>query len=405
MQASSPAPQSHKTTLRLIALAAFGSLAAMRICDTMLIALGLEFNVTTGAASQVVSSYAIAYGVMQLFYGPLGDRIGKVRVIALATFACALASIMTALAGSFELLVLSRALMGAAAAGIVPLSIAWVGDTVSYERRQETLASLMGATLSGMMAGQWFGGYAAQTLGWRTAFYVLAAIFLLAAAVLHFNTSAERQAHAASTAARLSLLAYLRNSARLFKRPRVRWVLGVSTLEGALAYGTLAFMPSRLVEHFGYSPAGAGSIMLLFGLGGLLYSQLAKRWLALLGEQGLALTGGTLFACCLMLLAWSQQPWLGALGCFMAGLGLYMMHNTMQTQATQMAPESRGSAVTLFACVLFMGQSLGILAIAASFDRGLVAPTFGVAGVAVLALGTWISRNVQGRAGIASARS
>ena len=74
-------------TLRLIGLVAFCSMASMRICDPMLIDLGREFGVSTGDASRVVSTFAIAYGLMQLIYGPLGDRIGKLRVIVLASFA------------------------------------------------------------------------------------------------------------------------------------------------------------------------------------------------------------------------------------------------------------------------------------------------------------------------------
>jgi predicted MFS family arabinose efflux permease len=386
-----------KTTLRLIGLAAFGSLAAMRICDAMLIALGAEFHVTTGDASKVISAFAVAYGVLQLFYGPLGDRIGKVRVVCFATFACALFSLVTALSPTLDLLILSRAAMGAAAAGIVPMSIAWVGDNVPYEKRQETLARLMGATLSGMMEGQWLGGYAAQHLGWRLAFMVLAAIFLLAAAVLYRNTVAERNEPLPQASSAMTLPAYFRNSLRLIGMPRVRWVLGVTALEGALAYGSLAFIPSRLVEHFGFSPSSAGAVMIFFGVGGLLYSQFARRWLALLGEKGLARLGGLLFALCLMVLAWAHLPWLAAGSCFFAGLGLYMLHNTLQTQATQMAPESRGSAVTLFACSLFLGQSCGIFLIAACLDHGLLAGALSVAGVGLLLLGAWISRHLQAR--------
>ncbi|MEO5737032.1 MAG: MFS transporter, partial [Variovorax sp.] len=278
-----------------------------------------------------------------------------------------------------------------------PLSIAWVGDSFAYAQRQETLARLMGATLTGMIAGQWFGGYAAQVVGWRTAFVVLAALFLVAASVLHLKTGSERQSHRAGTTNKVSLPTYFRNTLRLLHVRRVRWVLLVTALEGALAYGSLAFVPSRLVERFGFTPASAGGVMLVFGIGGLLYSQLAKRWLALLGEQGLALVGGTLFASCLLLLAWTQLPWVAAGSCFLAGMGLYMLHNTLQTQATQMAPESRGSAVTLFACVLFLGQSCGILVIAAGLDRGLLAPMFAGAGIAVLGLGGWISRHVNPR--------
>jgi predicted MFS family arabinose efflux permease len=42
------------------------------------------------------------------------------------------------------------------------------------------------------------------------------------------------------------------------------------------------------------------------------------------------------------------------------GVGFYMMHNTLQVTATQMAPAARGSAVSLFALCLFTGQSVGV---------------------------------------------
>ena len=170
--------------LRLVGLAAFCSMASMRVCDPMLVELSREFQVTTGDASAVIAAFAVAYGVLQLVYGPLGDRLGKVRVIIAATAACALFSALTALAPTFTVLVLARAAMGAAAAGIIPLSMAWIGDQVAYEQRQETLARLMAATVTGMMAGQWFGGFATETLGWRTAFGVLAVMFFAAAALL-----------------------------------------------------------------------------------------------------------------------------------------------------------------------------------------------------------------------------
>jgi len=390
------------STLRLIGLVAFCSMASMRICDPMLIELGREFGVSTGSASKVVSTFAIAYGLMQLIYGPLGDRIGKLRVIVLASFGCALFSGMTALAPSFDLLVLSRVAMGAAAAGIVPLSIAWIGDQVAYDQRQETLARLMGATLSGMMAGQWFGGVAVQSLGWRSAFMVLSVLFLCAAVVLYRNVRHQPdplpQSAQAAAGSPMPMSAYLRNTLRLLQLPRVRWVLGVTAIEGALAYGTLAFVPSRLIGAFGLSSASAGGVMVLYGVGGLLYSQLARRWLSLLGEKGLARLGGSLIGAGLLVLAWANQPWLAIGSCFLAGLGFYMLHNTLQTQATQMAPASRGTAVSLFACVLFLGQSLGVLVVALCADQGGLAWAFSAVALGMLLLGAMVARNVQGRA-------
>ncbi|MDD0837604.1 MFS transporter [Curvibacter sp. HBC61] len=386
-------------TLRLIGLAAFGSMASMRICDPMLVALGQDFQVSTGEASRVIASFAVAYGTLQLFYGPLGDRLGKVRVIVLATCACSLFSAITALAPTLDTLVLSRAFMGASAAGIIPLSMAWIGDQVSYDKRQETLGRFMGATVTGMMAGQWFGGVAAEHLGWRWAFAVLAVIFFLAAVTLARKTGALRRGsvHGGQGGA-VSLAQSVRNSVALLRIPRVRWVLGVTAVEGALAFGTLAFVPSRLVSAFGFSASAAGGVMILYGVGGLLYSQFVSRWLRLLGERGLALTGGTLMAVALAALAWVPVAEVAVGACFLAGLGFYMLHNTLQTQATQMAPHARGSAVTLFACLLFLGQSLGVLLVAWSVDRGGLSMALGGAGLALLALAAWVSRRVAPRA-------
>ena len=391
--------------LRLIGLAAFSSMASMRVCDPMLVALAEEFRISTGEAAAVVAAFAVAYGVLQLVYGPLGDRLGALRVIIGATAACAVFNAVTAMAPGFTVLVVARAAMGAAAAGIIPLSMAWIGDQVPYAQRQETLARLMGATVTGMMAGQWFGGFATETMGWRAAFAVLSVLFAVTAALLwrHVRAAnatpqalARSQADAAGRPA-FSLGGYVASTVALLRVPRVRWVLAVVAIEGALAFGTLAFVPARMVDGFGLSASAAGGAMVLYGVGGLLYSVFARRWLAWLGERGLALAGGALIAAGLLLLAWPPVVAWAVLGCFLAGLGFYMLHNTLQVQATQMAPEARGTAVSLFACLLFLGQSTGVLIVAFGVDRGWLPPMFTAAAVGVIVLGVTVSRRVQAR--------
>ncbi|MFM7024599.1 MAG: MFS transporter, partial [Limnohabitans sp.] len=353
-------------------------------------------QVSVGEASRVISAFAVAYGCLQLFYGPLGDRIGKLRVINVAVLACAVFSAITAMASDFQLLVIARIAMGASAAGIIPLSMAWLGDQVSYDRRQETLAKLMSATVTGMMAGQWFGGWAAESLGWRTAFAVLSCMFAVTCITMFVRMGAQRRAgpvHAEGSYWQAAL-----GSLRLLRIPRVRWVLTVTGLEGALAFGTLAFVPSQLVQHFHLSASLAGGLMALYGIGGLLYSQMARRWLGWLGERGLARLGSSLVGLGLLLLAWTQHVGWAALGCLGAGLGFYMLHNTLQTQATQMAPEARGSAVTLFACMLFFGQSTGVLVAAQTVDHGGLDWAYTAAALGIVVLGRVIARHVNARA-------
>lgn len=388
-------PADERQHLTLLGLAGFASMASMRICDPMLVVLGQEFQVSTGDASAVVSVFAVVYGVLQLFYGPLGERFGKLRVVSLAVSACAVFSAITALSVNLPMLVVLRGFMGAAAAGIIPLSMAWVGDQVPYERRQETLAKLMSATVLGMMSGLWFGGFAADTVGWRSAFVLLAAMFGVAAVLLlrRLRQQAKRQAQLVPVAVP-GLWAAFRLTGQLLGTPRVRWILTVTAAEGALVFGAMAFMPTHLHQQFGLSVVAAGSVMMLYGVGGLLYSQMARRWLAWLGERGLVRTGASLVVVGLLVLAWGSGVWLGMLACLMTGLGFYMLHNTLQVQATQMAPAARGSAVTLFACSLFFGQSTGVLLMAQSVDLGWLAYAFTAAAVGVSGLGVLVYRLV-----------
>ncbi|MEK7344526.1 MAG: MFS transporter [Pseudomonadota bacterium] len=385
--------QSERSSLRVMGLAGFASMASMRMCDPMLVVLGQEFQVSTGEASRVVSAFAVAYGVLQLFYGPLGDRFGKLRVVSLAVLACAVFSAITSMASDLTLLVVMRAFMGAAAAGIIPLSMAWIGDQVAYDRRQETLAKLMGYTVTGMMAGLWFGGFAAEHLGWRSAFAAVSALFAIAAFMLWRKLRHLPAPTAAAGAS--SFIAYFASTLQMLRVPRVRQVLTVTAIEGALVFGAMAFIPTHLHQQFGMSVVFAGSVMMLYGVGGLFYSQLARRWLGWLGgERGLVKTGTASIVLGLLLLAWAHQPVWGMLGCLATGFGFYMLHNTLQVQATQMAPASRGTAVTLFACLLFFGQSSGVLLMAASVDRGWLPAAFSLAALGVAGLGLAISRLV-----------
>ncbi|HEX6137754.1 MAG TPA: MFS transporter, partial [Casimicrobiaceae bacterium] len=172
MHAGAPARQ-----LALLSSAAFASMVSMRICDPLLPALAHDFATTTGRAAQVISAYAIAYGVLQLVYGPLADRYGKFRVVSLAVLACAACNLAAAWSPSLGALIALRAAIGGAAAAVIPLTMAWIGDAVAYERRQEALARLLGATVIGMIVGQWAGGFFADTLGWRSVFVALALLF------------------------------------------------------------------------------------------------------------------------------------------------------------------------------------------------------------------------------------
>ncbi|MEO6625327.1 MAG: MFS transporter, partial [Burkholderiaceae bacterium] len=163
----STAPVFHSTvsarTFLLMSFATFSSMASQRICDAMLPELSREFGVGLAEAAQVISVFAVVYGVLQLIYGPLGDRLGKFRVIAWATLGCSIGNLMAVLSSSLEMLLVSRALVATGAAAIIPLTLAWIGDVADPRKLQETIAQVGLGTTLGIGCGQVIGGILTDT--------------------------------------------------------------------------------------------------------------------------------------------------------------------------------------------------------------------------------------------------
>lgn len=347
-----------RQVILLLALAGFASMASMRVTDAMMPALAGVFDRPVADVAQNITVFAIAYGVMQLCYGPLGDRHGTLRVIALATLACALGALGSALSGSLSTLLVFRTLSGATAAAIIPLSMAWVGDNVPYTERQVTLVHMLSGSVLGAITGQILGGLLAETLGWRSAFILLTGMFVVAGGLLMATLHRRPDlAPARATSGNIDFASKLRGILAIAKARRI---LVLVFLEGIAAFGAIAFVASHLHERLGISLTLAGLIVALFGAGGLAFAALAKPLVGRLGEQGLALYGGALMAVGFGLQALSVHVASAMAGAFAAGLGFYMMHSTLQLNATQMAPKARGTAMAVFAGCLFLGQSVGV---------------------------------------------
>lgn len=388
-----------RRTITLLAVAGFVSAAAIRVCDPMLPALAREFATTTGHAAQTVTVYAVAYGVLQFFYGPVGDHYGKLKVIAGATLACALGSAGAATATSLGWLVGWRALSGATGAGIIALALAWIGDAVPYERRQATLARFMTGSILGMAAGQLIGGTFTDIVGWRGAFAFLATSYVVVGSLLLIELrrmdSIRRAADA--SAPRSDSLRIVQQTRLVLDIAWARTILALVCVEAILFFGPVAFIPSYLHARFGVSLGAAGAIASAYGLGGVAYTLVAKRLIARLGERGLA-TGGGLVLCASFAAVLIGPGWAWSLGAtFALGFGFYMLHITLQANATQMAPRARGTAVSLFAAAMYLAQATGIALASAVVDRAGAAWLFAGAAIALPLVGAGFARLIRDR--------
>ena len=368
-------------------------MALQRICDPMLPELSRVFHAPISEVSQVISFFAITYGLMQLFYGPVGDRFGKCRVVMLATIACSVGSLLSALSTNLAFLVAARVGTALAGAAIIPLSLAWVGDVVHYEQRQETLARVGLGTMLGITAGQLFGGLLTDTLGWRWAFALMAAAFATVSFLL-WQQLKHLQSEVHPTHAPVGFFKQLKQVAH---NAWARTFLSLALIEGGTVFGVLAVTAAHLHQVHHISLTLAGGTSALFGLGGMAYMASAKITIRRLGEVGLAKYGGVGFAGAFLVIAFSPWWQLALPSCFVAGFSFAMFHNTMQAKATQLLPQARGTGVTLFAGFMFLGQSLGVLVLAELFNHVSSPYVLGVDALVVGAVGLFLSRAIAAR--------
>ena len=374
--------------LLALAAAAFVSGANLRLFDALLPNVAEDFGVPPTTASIVVTAFTLAYGLFQIVHGPLGDRVGKLRVIGGATLIAAAASLGCAFAPTLSSLAALRFATGIGAAAIVPLSLAWIGDNTSYEKRQATLGRFLSFILMGQILGPAVGGALAEYISWRRVFDVMAAVFLVVSVVLFTVDWHTRPMPGAEAKPHGNVW---RNYAAVLNDRWVRIVILTVFLEGGLFYGAFAYTGAYLKERFGLSYLLIGGMLAGFGVGGVIYSLSVKWLLARLGEKGFVRLGGALMFVCMAILP-PLPWWQAAIPVFIvAGFGFYMFHNTLQTRATEMAPQMRGTAIAVFAFFLFMGQAGGVALCGVAISFLHYGWTFAINGVCLGILGYWFA--------------
>jgi predicted MFS family arabinose efflux permease len=264
--------------------------------------------------------------------------------------------------------------------------MAYVGDVTPADRLQPVLGRYMSGQILGQLSGQAAGGILGDLFGWRQVFFILAALFAVATVALVaelVRNPLTRVQRSATQPARGVMAGY----ALVLGNPWARVVVGLVALEAAFMWGTFAYVGADLHLRFGLSFTLIGACVGMFGVGGLIYAATVQGLVNRLGQPGLAIGGGLLLGLAFLTLAIAPAWWLAPPAIGAIGLGFYMLHNTLQTNATQMTPEARGTAVALFSSAIYLGQTAGVAAVALVIDRTGAVPVLLVSAVLLPVIG------------------
>lgn len=267
----------------------------------------------TGTQTQLsLTAALIGLGLGQMFFGPLSDRIGRRKPLALSLLLFIFSSAMCAVTQDIHLLIGWRFLQGFAGAGGSVLS-----RSIARDRYQGTLLTQFFAllmTVNGIapVLSPVLGGYIITAFDWRILFWTMAGIgavlLVLSLTVLHETLPAK----SASTAQQPKGTPVLKN------RRFMRYCL----IQAFMMAGLFSYIGSSSFVIQSEYAMSAMQFSLLFGLNGigliiaaLIFSRLARRFSAealLRGGQLLAVT----FAAITLLFAWLPLPTLALVGLF-----------------------------------------------------------------------------------------
>ena len=194
---------------------------------------------------------------------------------------------------------------------------------------------------------------------------------------------------------------FISDYSAVLRSPWARAVIALAFIEYAAMFGAFTYVGADLHLRFGVSFTLVGLFVATFAIGGLIYSFSVRVLVERLGPVGLVTAGGALMALAFVTLAFEPTAFTAPVAITCIGLGFYMLHNTLQTNATQMTPEARGTAVAIFSSALYLGQTLGVAIYGAIFDRFSAVPVFLIAAAVLLALGLWVARALRRQAAAA----
>lgn len=129
----------------------------------------------TGANDQqlIIVSYMLGFGISQLFYGPLTDRFGRRPVLFLSLAFYSVAALMCAFAPSFEMLIATRAFMGASAGGSRVVAVSAARDLYAGRQMAKVMSLVMIVFMSAPIFAPFLGQMLLLFMPWQGIFWVL----------------------------------------------------------------------------------------------------------------------------------------------------------------------------------------------------------------------------------------
>ena len=367
-------PRSNRNlVLALLCLASFASVFNNLIIAPILPDISDDLGVRVSVAGLLVTAYALVGGTAAIFAGPFIDRIGRKPVVVAGLAVLSVATVLSAVAPTFELLVAARMLAGLGVACLSPAVFSAVGDYFSYEERGRAMAWVMAANSSSTIVGVPIGAFLSGVLSWRMTFVVLAALCLVFTFLLAQRLPPDVRRTATDREGLGAIGAVLR-------QPQISIALLSNSMSTMYWFIFIPYMGAYYHDEFGLPKWALGILTMCQGLGVLAGSFIGGRISDRFGKRPVIIYA-TLIGSIFIALETVAAPHLAFAAFFLFIFAAFGSARFASAQAvmTEMAPARRGTVMALGAA----GQQFGI--VLGSALGGLVLEIWGYTGLGPVA--------------------
>lgn len=312
-----------------------------------------RFAVSPATASLSVSAGTFALALALIPASVLSDRIGRRSLMRWSLLAAAVCTLLAAVAADFTQLLVMRALLGVAIAGVPAAALAYLGEEVAPSAQGRAVGLYIAGNALGGMSGRYLSALLTEWGDWRLAMAALGGIGVVAAVAFWRLLPPARCFRRRA----VSLAAVRRDAAALFRDRGQPWLFVTAFLLMGAFVGLYNFLGFRLVDapyHLGTSAIGA--IFLLYVLGSW-----ASAWAGRLSDRlGRRNVLWVMVAIAASGLLTTLSAWLPAiiLGVALFTFGFFGAHTAASGWVGRRAGEQRALASALYLTAYYLGGSI-----------------------------------------------
>ncbi|HET6548210.1 MAG TPA: MFS transporter, partial [Solirubrobacter sp.] len=179
-------------TLAAMCFALFMVMLDNTVTNVALPSIQRSFDASLSALEWTINAYTLAFAVLLVTGGRLGDIFGRRFVFLIGVVVFAVASATAGFAPSDDWLVASRALQGVGAAMMMPATLSIITNAFPPTERGKAIGTWAGVSAIALAIGPLVGGWLTEDVTWRAIFFINVPVAAVAIAVTLFATHESR---------------------------------------------------------------------------------------------------------------------------------------------------------------------------------------------------------------------